>query len=41
MGVPKSQLKVCRECGVVWDTIFHLSCPNGHIRVPQEIDWEK
>jgi len=41
MGVPQSQLKACRECGVVWDTIFHPNCPNGHIGVPHEINWEK
>ena len=40
MAASKSKLKACRECGVVWDTVFHMECPNGHSGLPQDIDWE-
>jgi len=40
MSVKKSQLKACNQCGVVWDSLFHTKCPNGHIGLPREIDWD-
>ena len=41
MAVSKSKLKVCSTCGVVWDNaVFHPKCPNGHMGVPRDIDWD-
>lgn len=41
MAISKSKLKVCSTCGAVWDNaVYHPKCPNGHMGIPRDIDWD-